>query len=42
MGPGGWDAARERYDLSLKYDLRFLLPMDEFGYFGVICMAGKV
>ncbi len=34
--------ARERYDLLVKYDFQFLLPMDEVGYFGVICVAGKV
>jgi hypothetical protein len=42
-GAGGMGCrAWERYDLSVKYDFQFVLPMDEVGYFGVICGAGKV
>ena len=36
---GGWDENRGK---GMIYDFRFLLPMDEVGYFGVICVAGKV
>ncbi len=42
-GAGGMGCrAQERYDLSVKYDFQFLLPIDEVGYFKVICVAGKV
>jgi hypothetical protein len=42
-GAGGMGCrARGRDDLSVKYDFQFLLPMDEVGYFRVICVAGKV
>ncbi len=30
------------FSLNPLYDFQFLLPMDEVGYFGVICVAGKV
>ena len=39
----GRDAARGKgYDLLVKYDFRFLVPMEMVRYFVVICVAGKV
>ncbi len=37
--PGGWDEKRGK---GMICDFQFLLPMDEVGYFGVICVGGKV